>query len=141
MFSPNFPGTIPTLEIVPFSASFSPFLSKISPLFADKVETLTLSVALNSGKIILEAQLILYSLFSFTNFAVFVKVIVPADVDILSSYLMLYVLPSFVVSDGVTFMSYASIPSYIFLFLFMKSSCDICVFEFSEIILYISSYF
>jgi len=141
LFSPSLPGTIPTLEILPFSASFSPFLSRISPLFADNVETLTLSVLLNSGKIILEAQLILYSLFSFTNFAVFVKFIVPADVDMLSSYFILYVFPSFVVSDGVIFISYASIPLYIFLFLFAKSSCDICVFEFSEIILYISSYF
>ena len=105
MFSPNLPGTIPTLEMLPFSASFKPFLSRISPLFAVKLETLTLSVLLNSGKIILGDQFILYSLSSFTNFAVFVKFIVPADVDIVSVYGILYVLPSFVFSDCVIFMS------------------------------------
>ena len=51
LFSPSFPGTIPTEDISPFPASSTPFLSYISPLSASIVFTLTLSVLLNCGNI------------------------------------------------------------------------------------------
>lgn len=41
LLSPNFPGTIPTDAMYPSCASLFPFLSKISPLLAFKLDTLT----------------------------------------------------------------------------------------------------
>ncbi len=51
LFSPSFPGTIPTEDIFPFSAILFPFLSKISPLVAFIVLIRTLSVSRNCGNI------------------------------------------------------------------------------------------
>jgi len=45
--SPNFPGTIPTVNIVPFAANLLSFLSNISPLFDSILEILTLSLFLS----------------------------------------------------------------------------------------------
>ena len=84
LFSPNFPGTIPTEAIFPSSAKVLPFLSKISPLFALIVSILTLSFSSNSGKIIFDDQSILFSLFCFFTIAVFVNSTSPADVYIFS---------------------------------------------------------
>ena len=46
----NLPGTIPTEDAVPFPARTRPFLSRISPLTACVVETLTYSVDARYGK-------------------------------------------------------------------------------------------
>ena len=69
------------------------------------VETLTLSVSLNSGKIILEDHFNLYSLFSFISFAVLSNSIIPAEVDKLSLYAILYTPFSLATSEISTFIS------------------------------------
>ena len=51
-----FPGTSPTEEPTPFPASILPLRSTISPRAASSRVTLTLSVAVSSGKIRLSSQ-------------------------------------------------------------------------------------
>ena len=77
----NFPGTIPTEDAVPFPASTRPFLSRISPLFACVVETLTLSVEAKFGKISESSQTNLYPSSPSRKNASFSKLISPATVS------------------------------------------------------------
>ena len=82
--SPSFPGTIPTDAILPSSANATLFLSKILPLLALIVDTLTLSLSPNCGNIMLDDHFNFNSLFSFTTFAVLLNSTSPADVTIFS---------------------------------------------------------
>ena len=87
-----FPGTSPTEDPVPFPARSLPFRSTISPLAASSLVTLTLSVAVRSGKIKPSSQTSTYgypsssfsSLF-FRNTALLENDISPAAVSILVS--------------------------------------------------------
>ena len=90
LFSPSFPGTIPTEDILPFVASSFPFLSSILPLIAFDVETLTLSVTFRFGKIIFEDQSI-FNLLSFLMiFDLFSNDIFCPDTFILVIYVIAY---------------------------------------------------